>query len=454
MLKTLQTFGKQLFTPKNRPPGPSSFDIMEQDLGNDPNLLSFVLKASKKYGDLVYIPTFNIYLVTGPKEFEHILKTHHTQYERQASFYFKSMAAFFGNSILVNEGQPWKFRRRMISSFYMQKNMRNFIPDIVETTRHFLSEWNGSKINLHNEMCHLTFAIISKLTCNDEPSREVMFQWEKSLRFCNRYTSKLVLPIRWLPTIGNIRFQWHKKILYKEIMKIINKRRQQPEAQDDLLNLLIRAKHDKEDRLLNDEEVFTELKTHLITGHETTASASAFMLTLLAQHPQYLQWVHEEVDTLLGDRTPAWEDLPKLKKLQAIVLETLRLYPSIWSIPRNCLEDDKFSGFDIPKGAALVLHIYALHRNPRYWDRPDSFYPERFLQPDPDRHPFAFLPFGSGPHQCVATHLAPMEMTIILAMIAQKFTWKLNKKTTIRLDSCMSLRPKNSLIIQPIPRQK
>jgi len=171
------------------------------------------------------------------------------------------------------------------------------------------------------------------------------------------------------------------------------------------------------------------------------------MWYLLALHPEYREALEAELAQILNGRLPTEADIPNLSMTKAIIYETLRLYPAIWATVRTNLNSDTINGYHIPKNSQLCLHIYALHRNPVYWENPDQFYPERFLS---EKHPhFAFLPFSAGPHTCIASHLALSEMILMTATIAQQIRFERCDKKRIIPEACISLRPLDGIKMRP-----
>ncbi|KAI5061137.1 hypothetical protein GOP47_0023642 [Adiantum capillus-veneris] len=219
-----------------------------------------------------------------------------------------------------------------------------------------------------------------------------------------------------------------------------------------LLRFLVDMRgEDADDRQLRDD-----LMTMLIAGHETTAAVLTWATFMLAQNPEKVMKAQEEVDNVLKGRVPTWEDIRNLRYIRLIVAEALRLYPQPPLLIRRSLQPDTLpggfkgdpNGYVIPKGVDLFISVYNLHRSPYYWDNPEKFEPERFLEEksgddiegwggfDPKRGQnslyanevmadFAFLPFGGGPRKCVGDQFALMESTIALVMVMQKFNFEL-----------------------------
>ena len=416
--------------------------------------LDYPLKLSRQFGEVIYIRARRQFLITGAKAFEHILKTHHHRYKRDPFFYQKIMFPFFGDGLLTREDEPWKVRRRAALPFYQQNTIKHYTAVIVDLTQNLIQRWKEKlpkSIDMLREMNVLNLRIVSTLMFSQAFEEPALKRLERQSRFCNFYCSHAPFWFGLDHILDGIRFRWCKYQMNRFLLGIIQTRRKIMQAKDDLLQRLFAITDEETQTLLSDHQILDELKTHIVTGHETTACTLSWMWYLLALHPEYQLKLETEITQVLQGRKPTWDDIPHLVITRAILLETSRLYPAIWNIPRTNLEADTILGVDIPKGSSLMLHIYSLHRNPDYWDNPNSFRPERFLAPTALSHPFAYLPFGAGPHMCIASHLAPMEMILLTATLAQNFRFTLAKPSKMSPETCISLRPQKALKMIPTP---
>jgi len=200
---------------------------------------------------------------------------------------------------------------------------------------------------------------------------------------------------------------------------------------------------------IDNKQLRDDLMTMLIAGHETTAAVLTWALFELVKDPECMKAVQEEIDEVVGDRVPTYEDIKKMKYLRLVVAETLRMYPEPPLLIRRCRTEDqlpKGGGREatVIRGMDIFLSIYNLHRDERFWPEPDKFDPLRFTRPysnpdipgwegfDPKKwegklYPnevasdFAFLPFGGGARKCVGDEFATLEATVTLAMTLRRF---------------------------------
>lgn len=449
-----------------RPPGPSFFELQNESLDDEAYAnLEYPLKLSKQYGDLIYIAAAKQYFVTGPEGFQHILKTNAKNYIKK-NYFYNRLHFLFGMSVLTGDGPFWKHRRRIAQPAFHATFIKNYVPSILSGVQDFIVQHSGrneslkaetSSVNVLTLMNRLTLDIALLLFTKEKAPLDELEKLGEAIFFTNWYVSHSLFIAPWKPTLNNIRFYRHMKIMDSILLSYIQKRRQQQAPVDsdkmDLLDCLIEAQDETGTRSLTDGEVLNEFRTLLLTGHETTGCALTWLLFLLAEHPEWQETLAQELHEVLQGRLPTLEDLPSLPILNAIFQETLRLYPPIWSSARKSLEADELYGYKIPKNSLIVLHLYALHRNPRVWDKPNEFHPERFLAKNAVHHtPFSFLPFSTGPRTCIASQLGTQETLLITAALAQHFRFGKTKKTKFRVETCISLRPRNGMWLKIIPK--
>jgi cytochrome P450 len=253
-------------------------------------------------------------------------------------------------------------------------------------------------------------------------------------------------PPAWLPTPRNRRFARSKALLDRVVLSLIDGRRRDGEAHDDLLSMLMAARDEESQDRLTDRQLLDEALTLLTAGHETVGAALSWTWYLLARHPEVQRGLHEEVDAALGGRTPTTADLPRLPLCRAAFEEAMRLYPPAWGMPREAIGADEVGGYTIPAGSVLVLAQFLIHRHPEFWDEPDAFRPHRFLgEPSAGRPRFAYFPFGGGPRVCIGAQFATIEATLALATVARRYGMDLVTGHPVVPDPTFTLRPKHGV---------
>jgi len=209
--------------------------------------------------------------------------------------------------------------------------------------------------------------------------------------------------------------------------------------------MLLQA-HDEDGSQMTDQQLRDEVMTLFLAGHETTALTLSWTWYLLAQNPQAEQKFHAELDEVLGGRMPVMEDLPRLKYIDMIAREAMRLYPPAYGLGREAIEDCEIGGYHVPRKTQVFMFQWATQRDPRFFDEPDRFIPERWTPDFIERLPkYAYFPFGGGPRFCIGSSFATMEIALVLATIGQRFKLRLVPDHPVSLLPAMSLRPKDGI---------
>jgi cytochrome P450 len=191
-------------------------------------------------------------------------------------------------------------------------------------------------------------------------------------------------------------------------------------------------------RVLFGADLADEIATCLVAGHETTAMALTWSLALLSAYPQARQRLEDEVDAVLCDG-PA--DPDKLPWTTAVITEAMRLYPPAWTLERTALADDEVCGTPVPAGSMVAVLPYLVHRNPAVWPNPPGFDPGRFLSGTPERHRYAWIPFGGGKRGCIGAGFARLEAVLVLARLCRLYRLDLADTALPRPRGFVTLRP-------------
>ena len=226
---------------------------------------------------------------------------------------------------------------------------------------------------------------------------------------------------------------------------IIRTRRAEGRDRDDVLGRLLAAQDDDGSRM-TDLQLRDEVATLFLAGHETTALALSFALDLLARNPAVAATLRAEVEHVLGTRTARLDDVQALVYTDAVMRESMRLYPPAYAIGREALVEREIAGWVIPRGAQVLVPQWVVHRDARWFDDPLVFRPERWLGNLAERLPrFAYFPFGGGMRVCVGNHFAMLEAVLALATIAQHVRVRPDGEHRVQLSPSVTLRPKDGV---------
>lgn len=198
---------------------------------------------------------------------------------------------------------------------------------------------------------------------------------------------------------------------------------------------------------MTDEQVRDEALTLFLAGHETTSNALTWTWMLLSQHPEKAIELHRELDEVLAGRAPLIEDIPRLVYAERVIAESMRLYPPAWTVGRLAVEDHQFGRYAIPKGSLVLASQWVVHRDPRHWEDPEKFEPDRWgaASVKEANQRFIYFPFGGGVRRCIGEGFAWAEAILLLATIAQKWRLDLMPDQRIGLNPMITLRPKHGM---------
>jgi cytochrome P450 len=247
-----------------------------------------------------------------------------------------------------------------------------------------------------------------------------------------------------LPLPSNRRFERSKAALDAVIDRMIAERRSSGAAGEDVLSLLIRAQEDGAG--MSDAQVRHEAMTLFLAGHETTSNALTWTWYLLSEHPQVEAKLHAELDEVLGSRPPTVADVPRLRLTEMVLTESMRILPPAWAIGRRALADHHAGPYVIPAGSVVIVSPYLVHHDPRWYEDPETFVPERWTDEErATRSRYAYMPFGAGPRMCVGEPFARLEGVLILATMAQRWRLRLVPGHPVELQPVITLRPKHGM---------
>ncbi len=355
-----------------------------------------------------------------------------------------------GEGLLTSERDTHLRQRRMIQPAFHREKIKSYTDTMTGFAAQMADEWKDGEVrDIDKEMMHLTLQIVGKtlFSANVEDDADEIGAAMTTLIEMFNY---LLLPfseiLEKLPIPQARRFNQAKETLDAVIYGIINKRRASGEDKGDLLSMLLSAQDEESGVKMGDKQVRDECLTLFVAGHETTANALTFTFYLLSQNAENESKLHEELDRVLPNgEQPTMEDLPNLKYTESVLAESMRLFPPAWALGRLAVEDHEFGGFEIPRGALVLLSMYVLHRDKRFWADAEKFQPERFLRENSIKEAgqkFVYLPFGAGIRRCVGEQFAWAEGILLLATLARRWKLRLSPEQKIGLSPLMTLRPK------------
>lgn len=428
------------------PPGPPGVPLLGNvlDVWRDP--LGFFVRGARDHGDVVQFRFghYRYVLLNDPDAIRHVLVDSAKSYQKSRNY--DALRLVLGNGLVTSEGEFWRRQRKLAQPAFHKQRLAGFARTMAECTEEMLATWDEGPIDLHSELMALTLRIVGKTLFSTDLSGEAAAIGEAisvGIKHANDYAEAVIRIPPWLPTPGNLRFKNAIRVLDGMVLRIIEDRRKSGEPGDDLLGMLMSARDD-DGAGMNDQQLRDEVMTLVLAGHETTANALSWTFDLLSRHPDVDRRVAAEASAIEGPI--GIEHLPALQYTLRTVQESMRLYPPVWIFERQAIADDTVSGFSIPEGTIVAVCPWSLHRNPKHWDNPEGFDPDRFLPEAVEKRARgAYMPFATGPRQCIGNAFALMEGQLVTAIIAREFRLSLIPGATSIVDPKVTLRPRDGL---------
>ncbi len=353
-----------------------------------------------------------------------------------------------GLNLFTANGEEWSWRRKMIGPAFHSSQIAGMADTMVSIAERLARSWDaGARIDLAEEMTSLTLEVAGQALFGinvkaEDRGRRLAMGFEGMIQWTNHRVEHFVTEPVWAPTSRAARARRAIGVVDRIAAEVIAERREREGEYHDLLQLLLDSRDAETGTPLSDYEVVSEAKAFFFAGHETTASALSWSWLELAGHPDVGDALRQELARVLGGRSPKLSDLEDLDLTRRIVEESLRLHPPAVVLTRRTHGAVEAGGYRIPRNRGILVSIFAIHRNPKYWDDPDRFDPERFTPTSSEGRPLhAFLPFGEGPRMCIGARFAMTEACLVLATLAQRWRFEVDEPTAVKPDVRFVLKP-------------
>ncbi|MBZ0280771.1 MAG: cytochrome P450 [Anaerolineae bacterium] len=413
--------------------------------------LNVMLGWFKQHGDIVHLQfgeTAHVYFLAHPDHFHTVLVEKADQFYKAGSYKDekRGLARILGNGLVTSDGDYWRRQRKLIQPAFHARRIEAYAEEMVKLTQRVLQSWqDGKTVDVNDTMMRLTLAIVAKTILDTDINADAEKIAEAVTVFQRLAFGVDIFPL-WLPTPTHLKQRRVEKTMNDVVAALITQRRKVTEDRGDLLSMLLNSV-DEAGQGMTDQQIRDEIVTLFLAGHETTANALSWTWYLLAQHPAVEQKLHNELDSVLHGRPPTLADLKSLPYTEQVLQEAMRLYPPVWNMSRQALTDVEVGGYIIPKGSEVNLNTYAMHHDPRWWQEPEHYIPERFNTDRQASVPkMAYLPFSTGPRVCIGNSFAMMEARLILAATASQYRLRMAAgQPPVQMEPLIALRPKHGL---------
>ncbi len=452
--------GPDFFEPAHPVPPARRANVLSLILGARRNLLGVWTKGDyKPTTGAIRVLRRQVVLVNAPDDIKHVMATNNDIYERKSPQMRRALEYLLGDGLFISDGETWRRRRPLVVEAVHKNRLPVFGQVMQDAAVRMGERWrslpSGESLDMLPEMAELTAQIIARTVFGNEigsaAAREVIegfTSYQHAIDSTNLgyfFGADEGLPVRRSRRLAAAVGRVHKVI--DEVVEAHIAGRGDG---DTVLEGLVRSRRGKADPDLTVAALRNEAATIFMAGHETTAATLTWAWYCLANAPWAEAAVHAEIDAVCGGRTPSIEDLPRLKYCTAVIEETLRLYPPVPILSRQCGSADRVGSIDVEPGSLVLVVPWLLQRSPALWPEPDLFRPERFLERRPA--PYTYAPFAVGPRICAGLAFGLAEAVLCLAVLAQRARVRVVEGTAVEPVCRLTLRPRNGLPVKILPR--
>lgn len=412
--------------------------------------LSFIRQRFDAYGDIYYVPSEDeagLYVLRHPDDIREVLLARAGDWEKTHTA-FDRLQQVLGDGLLTTDGELWKRHRRMTQPAFHHRRLADYAEAMVEeAARAARSYADAEERDMSREMMELTLRVVARTLFSHDVSGETDEVGDAMSTFHDTITRPDLLP-EWVPTPNRVRVRRAVEALDRIIYGMIADRRASGgDRPTDLLQMLLDAVDEEGDgSRLTEREVRDQLVTFFLAGHETTSHALTWTWYLLSTRREPRERLHAELDSVLGDRPPDFEDLDRLPYTRMVIEEAMRLYPPAYVLARRARRDTQIGPWEVPAGSECVVWTWMTHHDPRWYPEPARFRPERFTeQAVAERPKLAYLPFGAGPRACIGKGFAMVEAQLVLATMARHLDPRLVPGHPVDVKPRITLCPKHGM---------
>ena len=423
-------------------------------LRNDP--LGLFVKGASSGADVVRFRAAHrgVFLAVGPRAIAHVGIHNRDNYLKGVSY--DALRVPLPNALLTIDGDEARERRRALMPLFTRRSLLPEVPTVAAAVETLCERWDRfarerTEFDVYSEMNRLTFDVVGRILIGAELGDDMGRLEERIARasaWVARRTRALVPLPTSLPTPANLAYRRCYRGLATWADALIAERR--GSASGGVVGRLVAA---GDESGMGDRELRDEVAAFMMAGHQTTASALAWAWYLLARDPASQERLAQASDIALGGAPPAMERLDVVPYIAQVIDESMRLYPPGWAFTRTPREDDEIAGRTVPAGSIVIVCSYANQRSPRFWDDPETFDPERFA---PGRRetiaPYAYFPFGVGPHACIGKHMADIEAKVALALLARRYRLEPVATEPVPAEPAITLTPARPIRVRAVRR--
>lgn len=408
--------------------------------------LGFAARLRAQHGDVATLKVLStsVHYLFRPEAARQVLVTHQDDFAKDQRT-LDVMQSVHGANVITTEGAVWERQRRMLAPAFAPKRIAACASSMAtaadECANRELPAGAGASaiVDVDGLTTRITMDVILRALFSYRYRPEEAAAVSVAVRALSRQLMREFFwplrPVAWLPYPGRAEKARNLAVIHGLIRARIEARRRDvasdTETGEDILGLMLAARDEQagaSKAALGDAEILDNCVGLFGAGHDTSATALTWWIGLMAAHPEIAAQVRDEVRGLPEGHVAAAKEIAEARLLNATIKEAMRLYPpSAATFSRRALRDVELDGRTIAKGALVIIPIWNLHHDERWFPEPDAFRPERFLPGAPAVPRSAFMPFGIGPHFCLGQQFATVEMALIAAQLIRHHDFSLDR---------------------------
>jgi cytochrome P450 len=413
-----------------------------------------------EYGDIAHykIAWNHIVFLNHPDYIREILVVQNDNFIKERTVQRSKM--LLGEGMITAEGAQHRMQRQVAQPAFHRQRIPEYADIMVrESVRMRGTFQAGEQRDIAIDMMHLTLNIVAATLFATDLRDEVDELADAINRIMGLYNFLVMLPAaEWLVHVrppGLAAFVRARKRIDAVVYRMIEAHRRQHSNGSSLLDMMLAASPDRTEA--SEQSLRDQVITIFLAGYETVANALSWTWYLLSQNPDCERRFHAEIDRELRGRMPTYDDIPRLRYVEMVLAESMRLYPPAWAMGRYARHDFHLGDYFLPAKTTVLISQFVSHRDARFFPDPLRFDPERFTaEAKARRTKFTYFPFGAGFRQCIGESFAWMEGVLILATLAQRWSLKLVPGHRVEPEPLITLRPKFGMRMQveertPIP---
>jgi cytochrome P450 len=433
--------------------------------GLEKNLLWFALRKlrpanpivlfqhlAEEYGDIAHykVGWHHIVFLNHPEYIREVLVVQNDNFIKERTVQRTRM--LLGAGMITSEGAEHRVQRQVAQPAFHRQRIPEYAATMVREAARTRDQWRaGEQRDISVEMMHLTLNVVADTLFATDLRAEVDELADAINRIMGLYNFLVMLPAaEWLVHVrppGLRAFVRARKRIDAVVYRMIEAHRQQSRGGGSLLDLMLAAAPDGS--AASEQALRDQVITIFLAGYETMANALSWTWYLLSQNPECERRFHEEIDRELRGRLPTFDDLPRLRYVEMVLAESMRLYPPAWAMGRYARGDFRLGEFLLPAKTTVLISQFVTHRDARFFPDPLRFDPERFTaEAKSKRAKFTYFPFGAGVRQCIGESFAWMQGVLLLATLGQRWKLKLIPGHRVEPEPLITLRPKFGMKMQ------